>query len=181
MFRDYSRVQQRLLGLCGPLRSRPDADAQPPERLIFTPESLEVLYAQAYATGNVRGGPLFGSVLEGEVTVVAVATGGVQALDATLRYDPFRIDPAYLLGWSDSLAFRYGRQVDWVGNWAMRADGVLGSIDEDVRWLRRGADSDLFNGQHFLCCLGWQGPVLHARACLYDRIEIEPIWLEIDL
>ena len=168
MFRDFSRAQQRFLGLCGPLRSRPDAEAEAPTHVIFTPEVQEVLLQQSYATGSPRGGPLFGSTLEGEITVVAAVPGGYACLEPTLRYDPLRCDERYLLGWSDALSFRYGPQVDWVGQWVMRPDGLLGSAQEHLGHLRRGSVTDLFNPRQFLACIGWDDGDLHSLLYTYD-------------
>lgn len=169
MFRDFSRAQQRFLGLSGPLRTRRDDEAAPPSLLIFTPEVRAVLREQAYATGHLRGGPLFGSTLEGEVTVVAAVPGGYACLESALRYDPLRCDERYVLGWSDALRFRYGGQVDWIGQWVMRADSRLGPLSEHLSTLRRAVETDLVNTQQVLCCLGWSDARLSAAAYLYDH------------
>ena len=168
MFRDFSRAQQRFLGLVGPLRSRPDAESEAPSTVIFTPEAEKVLLQQSYATGSLRGGPLFGSVLEGEITVVAAVPNGYACLEPMLRHDPLRCDERYVLGWSDALAYRYGGQVDWVGQWVMRPDGQLGPVEDHLVYLRRGVQSDMFNSAQFLACVGWDDGDLHSRLYTYD-------------
>jgi len=173
MFRDFTRAQQRLLHLSGPLRSRPDGETGVPESIVFSPEAIGMLHTQVYATGSVRGGPLFGSLLEGEVTVMAAITNGMLALGDTLRYDPLRVDSAYVLGWSESLALRYDGQVDWIGHWIMQADGLLGSTDQERSWFRRGLSTDLFNERNFLACVGWVEGILETRIYLVDPITNE--------
>jgi hypothetical protein len=169
MFRDFSRAQQRFLGLYGPLRSRADAESASIVSLLFTPPVRRVLQAQLYATGQLRGGPLFGSFLDGEATVVAAPLSGYLSLVPSLRGDPLHCDERYVLGWSDAVRFCFGEQVDWVGQWMMTPDSQLGLPETHLPWIRQGMKTDLVNGDRVLCCVGWSEGQLGAAAYTCDQ------------
>ena len=92
-------------------------------------------------------------------------------LEAEWHSDPLRCDGRYVLGWNDCLRFRYGDQVDWVGHWLIQADSRLGSYEQELGWLRRGAVTDLFNVRHFLCCLGWVDGRMNTRIYTFDQSD----------
>lgn len=164
-----SRAQQRYLGLLPPLRARPDAEAQAIEHIAFADSARRSLLQQLYASGTLRGGPLFGEREAGTVTVHFAVPGGYACWSRDVRPDPLDTDERYLLGWSDCLARLYGERVQWVGNWIAYPHSQLASVEDDMSWLREGLETDLFNEDCFLLSVGWQQGRLAGRAYGFER------------
>ena len=168
---ELTRVHQRYLGLTQPRHTRPVEVTILPKRLQFTPGARKVILDELYATGCARGGPLFGHVMDGVITVVAAPPSGYRVLDPVLATDPLSCDARYLLGWIDSLNFTSDVKIDWVGTWVMSPNSVLGSLEDELAWLRRGRETDLVSARHCLCALGWQDGTLSARAYTWGPFE----------
>ncbi|WP_456833320.1 hypothetical protein [Deinococcus sp. UYEF24] len=173
-----TRVHQRYLGLIPPRPTRSANLIGPPHQLSFGTQVQEMIVEQLHASGTVRGGPLFGHTLAGVVTVVAAPLGGYRVLDPALATDPLAFDPRYVLGWVDSLNYTSEIKIDWVGNWVMWPNSALGSLEDDLAWIRRGRETDLINTKHCLCTFGWDGDILGARAytagCTLEEVTVLP-------
>lgn len=168
MSRDQTRVHQRFLDLAGPRQPRPDAAVILPKHLVFTPETRQEILTQLYATGRLRGGPLFGHTQNGEATIVAAPISGYRLLDPLLATDPLRCDERYLLGWSDALNHTSSIEIDWLGSWVMWPNSLAGPMEDELALLRRGHHVDLFNIDHFLCTFGWYDGGLNAHVYTWD-------------
>ncbi|PNY79912.1 hypothetical protein [Deinococcus koreensis] len=169
-----TRAQQRFLGVVG-LGHRPDADAQPPERVRLSPGAAEILRGYYYAPGAYRSGPLFGTRHLGQVEVTHVARGGYPRLNSAIGEQPFALDPQYVLAWSDC-ASQYGTsEVEWVGQWLMQPDNRRGSAFEQDSWVRQAHRLALVDGEHFLLMIGEEAGTLHYHAALCGEGEAWPV------
>ena len=169
MAAELTRVHQRSLGLTPP---RPTQVTSLPKRIQFTPGVRKAIIDELYVTGCARGGPLFGHALEdGVITVVAAPPSGYRVLDPALAGDPLACDARYLLGYVDALNVASDVRIDWVGTWVMSPNSMLGSLEDDLAWLRRGRETDLVSATHCLCVLGWEDGILSARAYTWGPFE----------
>jgi hypothetical protein len=176
-----TRVHQRYLGLTPPRQTHPDAVTILPKRLQFTPAVRTVILDELYATGCARGGPLFGHALDGVITVVAAPPSGYRVLNPALVTDPLLCDARYLLGYVDALNHTSDVRIDWVGTWVMLPNSVLGSLENELAWLRQGRETDLVSARHCLCALGWEDGTLSARAYTWGPFEDEMDMLSTNL
>ncbi|WP_407571608.1 hypothetical protein [Deinococcus altitudinis] len=181
MLSKTTRVHQRYLGLITPSHTRSNNSSSLPHQLHFGKQVQETIEDQLHASGTVRGGPLFGHTVSGVVTVVAAPLGGYRVLDPALATDPLTFDPRYVLGWVDALNYTSETKIDWVGNWVMWPNSVLGSLVDDLAWIRRGRETDLISTRHCLCAFGWDGDILGARAytagCTLEEVTVLPTYL----
>jgi hypothetical protein len=180
---ELTRVHQRYLSLTQPRPSlaRSDEVTILPKRLHFTSGVRKVILDELYATGSLRGGPLFGHTLDSVITVVAAPPSGYRVLDPMLFTDPLLCDARYLLGYIDALNHTSDVRIDWVGTWVMSPNSVLGSLENELAWLRRGRETDLVSARHCLCALGWEDGTLSARAYTWGPFNDDMDILSTDL
>ena len=170
MSRDHTRVHQRFLDRTGSPQLRPDDAVPLPTRLVFTPEARQAIVTQLYATGHLRGGCLFGYITKSDAIIVAAPSNGYRLLDPLLATDPLRHDERYLLGWSDALNHTSPVEIDWLGCWVMWPNSMVGPMEDEYAWLRRGRETDLFNLSRYLCTFGWYDGKVYAHAYGSDPV-----------
>ena len=149
----YNRAQERFLGLLN-LHPRSDAQAQPLEYILLTPQAQHLLLASLSCPGSVRSGPLFGTRTHGEAKITYAAPGISLALTPEVQDSAFALDERYVLGWIDSLTASGPQGVDWLGHWLIAPDNLLGGLDSHLNWLRAGQHTGLIDEDHFLLLLG---------------------------
>lgn len=172
-----SRAQQRFLGLISPLRSRTDAEAQPPTSVRLQPEARTLLAAHLQVPGRFRAGLLFGSRDAGEITVIQAAPSGYPCLRSELRHYLLAMDESYVLGWSDCLSTFAGDEVDWVGHWVMASDNRPGTLEDHLAVLREAGATALVDEEHVLMFVGVTADRLEYSA--YKLVSGEAVTLPV--
>lgn len=119
--------------------------------------------------GRWHGGALFGSLMNGTLTIHHTTALGPPATH------PHPLTPAlpYLIGATQSLDALLGDHIDWAGQWIAAPDGRLPERRADLLWVKLGARRGLIDEQHPLIVIGVQDGYLVGRAYIWD--ENEPI------
>ena len=167
------RALRRYLGFTS-LATRPDAEAQPIERVLIEPEARQLITSLLVPGGHYRSGALFGTRSDGIAHVTEATHAGYPAFRPDRRRNPLTIDEQYLLGWSDCLT-HYGRNdVDWIGHWLVRPDNLIGDSLHHYAWLQRAQRQGLVSDDHFFMFVGIGAETVNFVAYTYfDGIATE--------
>lgn len=147
------RALRRFMGLVS-LDSRTDEQAQPLERVIIEPEARQVLTSLLSTSGIYRSGALFGTNSGGIAHVTDTAHAGYLSLHPERPRHPLAVDARYLLGWSDCLSIYGSNNVDWIGHFIVRPDGLIGDALSHYAWLRRAFRVGLVSADTFFLFIG---------------------------
>ncbi|WP_157451961.1 hypothetical protein [Deinococcus aquatilis] len=66
----------------------------------------------------------------------------------------FRLDSAYLLGWTDALGAALSQGLDWVGHWVMFPDGQYHPGEEEDVLTSKAETLGLTDRHHILALVG---------------------------
>lgn len=158
-------------------RVRAESEYQPLEAVLLLPSVRQTLSQVLEVKGRWQGGALFGHTDFGTLTVQLISPLGPPAWWG----GPLTPHLPYLIGWSDSLGPLHGPSVDWAGNWIAAPDSRLPDERADLSWLRRGAESGLFDQDHPLVVAGIQEGHLVLRGYAWEEGEPVPLRCTVDL
>ncbi len=89
------------------------------------------------------------------------------------------MDERYTLGWADCLSALYGSEVQWCGQWLMYPHRQLGTVEQDLHWLRAAHAQGLTDIEHPLLIVGWEDGRMSATATFLETIYGQPTTLPV--
>lgn len=170
-----SRAHRRFLGLVAPVDQ--SGDFVPLQRLVLAPGCREILIAHLATAGVARGGLLIGRVQGEALHVRLVLPAGY--LGHLPPGDPLAVDGAYVLGAVDAARMVGEEDLDWVGSWVMRANGLAAPEAADHAVWRQARHRALVSPQTVLVTVGQGRERLAVRAYTEDDgtpLPLEVIW-----
>ncbi|WP_216329703.1 hypothetical protein [Deinococcus aestuarii] len=170
-----SRAHRRFLGLVAPVDQ--SGDFVPLQRLVFAPGCREILIAHLATAGVARSGFLIGRIQGETLHVRLVLPAGYPGY--LPPGDPLAIDGAYVLGAVDAARMSTGEDLDWVGSWVMRADGLAAAESADHALWRQARHRALVSPQAVLVTVGQGRERLVVRAYAEDDgvpLPLEVVW-----
>jgi hypothetical protein len=138
-----------------------------PSLVKINDEVMEFVQRQAYSLTAKRGGALFGFHEGGTIYLCMASSVGYPGWYGHERRLEINIDERFILGWSEAVNTIFFGVIDWIGNWIIMDDGILGSNDREKALFLEGVGTGLFDDRNVLLTAGWDGGEFKFRAYRY--------------
>lgn len=115
---ELARAHQHVLGLMGQWATKGENTLGPIDMVTLSPAVRDFFYSLLNTGATVRSGPLFGHRLDdGTLHFEHAAPPGYAVHQDSDQ--PYRMDPGYLLGWTDALRAQASSAapLEWLGQW----------------------------------------------------------------
>lgn len=165
---DAMRIYDRLFCISPEYKKSSKSIYNPLNLVRLSNNVSNFLADQAFSSSYNRGGLLFGYYDEDVLQIVlASSSGSVDWYPAGQR-EIIDVDNRFILGWSEAMAAVFNSKIDWIGNWFVYNDSLLGDIDRDFEIFHSGVISGIFDDRSILLIVGFSDEGVKIR--IYNRL-----------